>query len=160
MGYGRRKAGLKIAQIDSRRARTARRTRDHHRLRGTHVRRGRHHGTRRVADGGRAALRRVARTAVSLHGAGAGPFILNPFRASVCAARTLNAAGPSRATLSLQKEHLRAACGPQQEGKGAEFGPKMMRLCRPPGRAWGTVRVSHPGPKPRSQLVCYARLHE
>ena len=37
------------------------------------------------------------------------------FRVSACAARTLNATGTSRVTLSLQNEHLRAVCGPCQE---------------------------------------------
>ena len=35
----------------------------------------------------------------------------SPFRVSACAARTLNATGQSRVTLSLRWEHLRAACG-------------------------------------------------
>ena len=39
---------------------------------------------------------------------GKGPS--SPFRASVCAARALNATGQSRVTLSLRPEHLRAAC--------------------------------------------------
>ena len=39
-----------------------------------------------------------------------------PFRASASAARTLN--GPSRVTLSLWQEHLRAGCGPRQEERG------------------------------------------
>ena len=41
-------------------------------------------------------------------GAHGGPS--SPFRVSVCAARTLDAPGQSRVTLSLQLEHLRAAC--------------------------------------------------
>ena len=39
------------------------------------------------------------------------------FRVSVCAARTLNATGPSRVTLSLRQGHLRAACGATPGGK-------------------------------------------
>ena len=35
-------------------------------------------------------------------------------RAPLFAARTLNATGQSRVTLSLQREHLRAACGLRQ----------------------------------------------
>ena len=38
-----------------------------------------------------------------------------PFRVLACAARTLNATGQSRVTLSLRQEHLRAVCGPCQE---------------------------------------------
>ena len=41
----------------------------------------------------------------------------HPFRVSVCAARALAATGQSRATPSLRKEHLRAACGlPREKG--------------------------------------------
>ena len=36
----------------------------------------------------------------------------------------LNATGQSRATLSLQQEHLRAACGLRQEEKGPEIRPQ------------------------------------
>ena len=43
----------------------------------------------------------------------------NPFfRVSVCAARTLNATGPSRVTLSLRQAPLRAGCGSRQEERG------------------------------------------
>ena len=42
-------------------------------------------------------------------------------RAPLLAARTLNATGQSRVTLSLRYERLRAACGPRQEDKGAEI---------------------------------------
>ena len=37
------------------------------------------------------------------------------------AARTLNATGQCRVTLSLQQEHLRAACGPCQEERSLTF---------------------------------------
>ena len=42
-----------------------------------------------------------------------------PNRVLVCAARTLNATGPSRVTLSLRQEQLRAGCGPRQVKRGA-----------------------------------------
>ena len=41
-----------------------------------------------------------------------GPSSCKPFLVSVCAARTLNAAGQPRVTLSLRQERLRAAHGP------------------------------------------------
>ena len=40
------------------------------------------------------------------------------FRVSVCAARTLNATGQSRVTLSLRQEQLRAVYGSRQEEQG------------------------------------------
>ena len=48
----------------------------------------------------------------------------SPFRVSACAARTLNATGQSRVTLSLQQEHLRAVCGPVPGGKQPHIRPK------------------------------------
>ena len=46
------------------------------------------------------------------------------FRASLCAARTLNATGQPRVTLSPRRGHLRAACQPRFGGKGPEIRPK------------------------------------
>ena len=40
-------------------------------------------------------------------------------RVLICPARALNAAGRSRVTLSLRREHLRAGCEPWQGGKEA-----------------------------------------
>ena len=57
----------------------------------------------------------------------------SPFRAPLCAARTLNAKGQSRATLSLQQDHLRAGCGPRQEERSltcAQNDPRRLPRCR------------------------------
>ena len=48
----------------------------------------------------------------------------SPFRAPLCAARTLNITGQPRVTLSLQQEHLRAVCRPCQEERSLKFAPK------------------------------------
>ena len=50
--------------------------------------------------------------------------VSSPFRVSVCAARTLNATGQPRVTLSLQKEHLRVVCGSCQEERSLTFAQK------------------------------------
>ena len=51
--------------------------------------------------------------------------VRSTIRVPLFAARTLNATGESRATLSLRQERLRAACGPRQEERGPEIrGPK------------------------------------
>ena len=71
------------------------------------------------------------------------------YRVSVCAARTLNVKGQSRVTLSLQKEHLRAVCGPCQEERSLTFAQKRssqavrgrgVALQDVPARAAGTPR--------------------
>ena len=49
--------------------------------------------------------------------------VQSPFRVPLLAARTLNATDQSRVTLSLRLEILRAACGLQQEERGAEIRP-------------------------------------
>ena len=53
----------------------------------------------------------------------AGP-VQSTIRVLVSAARTLNATGPSRVTLSQWQEQLRAGCGSRQEKKGLEMHPK------------------------------------
>ena len=45
------------------------------------------------------------------------------------AARTLNATGQSRVTLSLRQENLRAACRLRQKERGAEIRPKQFSPC-------------------------------
>ena len=45
-------------------------------------------------------------------------------RVSACAARTLNAMGQSRVTLSPREEHLRASCRPRQGRERSEMRPK------------------------------------
>ena len=67
-----------------------------------------------------------------LHGAVAvyrGPLLYSlpvqsKIRVPLFAARTLNAVGQYRVTLSLQKEHLRAARGPCQEERSLIFAQK------------------------------------
>ena len=46
--------------------------------------------------------------------------------ASRSAARTLNATGRSRVTLSLRQEHLRAACQPRREERAPEVRPNIL----------------------------------
>ena len=48
------------------------------------------------------------------------------FRAPRFAARTLNAAGQYRVTLSLRQEKLRADCGTRQEERGLKSAPKRL----------------------------------
>ena len=51
-------------------------------------------------------------------------------RVLVYTARTLNAEGQSRVTLSRRSEHLRAACLATAGGKGPEIRPKPRQVAR------------------------------
>ena len=79
--------------------------------------------------------------------------VQSSFRVSLCAARTLNATGQCRVTLSLRQEHLRAGCGPRQEESGPEIRPKSssQAACCWLWRCWlaaGTAMGARPAPSP------------
>ena len=60
-------------------------------------------------------------------------------RVLLCAARTLNAAGQSRVSLSPRQEQLRAGCGSRQEERGPELRPKR---CNVAGHAHATAAAA------------------
>ena len=88
-----------------------------------------------------------------------GPSSQDPsffFRSLVHAARTLNATGQSRVTLSLRQEHLRAARGLRQEESGPETCPKTMLLAGLCAIADASVHAAaHDSPESTSTASSY-----
>ena len=83
-----------------------------------------------------------------------GPVQTPSFRISVCAAHTLNATGPSRVTLSLRQEQLRAGCGSRQEKKGPEMRPTSSSQARASTRACcAGAPTSAPSPPPPTPVA-------